>query len=141
MVRRVAPNEHIPGATVTTAYRVGRKGRQLARERRTGPLDFFSLGYPLGELVLATAAHLYGADPRKISLENWLSNQSAGALYRRLGFEVRAKQPDVRPTLELPGTIINGETVFEREEDGKVLRLVHDVRVHQKLANHPLLVA
>lgn len=132
-------NEHIPGADITTAYRVGQRGRELAYERRNGEEDRFKLGLPLGELVIATAVLRYGADPRQISLEAWESNKANG-LYDTLGFGPTAvKQEDVRPTLEEVGTVVSGNEVFFDESAGN--NMVRDTRLFRVLEDHPLLIA
>ena len=132
-------NKHVPGADITTAYRVSSRGRELAfNSRSEGGEDRFRLGYPLGELVIATAVKKFGADPAKISLETWGSNK-ANDLYDQLGFVEVARQEDIRPTLKAVGTVINGHEVYLDEETGG--NHVADVRLFKVLANHPLLQA
>jgi hypothetical protein len=135
-------NKHIPGADITTAYRVGQEGLDLARQRRKGPEDRFGLGMHLGELVIATGVNLYGADPATVSLETWQSNTGAVGLYERLGFELKAKAPDTRPTLKPIGTSIGDNAVYEAYEEGKTVRNVEDVRLFYLLGrSHPLVAA
>lgn len=130
-------NEHIPGADITTAYRVGRRGRELALERRVDEDDRFKLGLPLGELVIATAVLRYGADPSEISLEAWRSNKANG-LYDTLGFgPTLAEEDDIRPTLEERGTRIDGHEVFYDPAADK--NMVQDTRLFRRLEDHPLL--
>jgi hypothetical protein len=132
---------HIPGVNVTTAYRVGAAGRQLAYERRTGPEDKFKLGKPLGELVIATAVDLYGADPSKIWLETWKSNRVAVGLYEAIGFErVNEVEGEERPTLQPLGSEINGHTVrILTNKHGTQYKGVTDTRLFYVLgSSHPL---
>jgi hypothetical protein len=133
-------NQHIPGADITTAYRVSSYGRELAHNSRTGENDRFSLGYPLGVLVIENLIEYHGVPREVISLETWESNESAMRLYERLGFEEVPgveRIPGVRPTLKPVGTVINGNVVrFRRDEEtGLDLpeREVVDRRVFQVL--------
>lgn len=136
-------NKHIPGADITTAYRTSTHGRQLARERREGPDDHFGLGWPIGELVIAAGVHVFGADPKQVSLETWASNKSAVALYDRIGFVLRATEVDKRPTLQEVGTIINGHEVYRGvDSKGNPANMVRDTRLFQQLGiTHPLAAA
>ena len=132
-------NRHIPGADITTAYRVGSLGSRLARESRRGEGDRFSLGLPLGILTLANLVNHHGVPPHKISLENWESNEPAGKLYSLLGFHEVDGAPRLngtRPTLKSAGTVVNGNVVrYQRDESGAALttREVDDRRVFQVL--------
>lgn len=140
----VESNKRIAGADITTAYRVGSRGRELARERR-GRFDPFRLGRPLGELVLGTAVHLFDADPNEISLETWESNKGAVTLYEGMDFVhvPEARVAEDRPTLRPAGTIINGQEVYETtDKNGQVVRRVPDFRRAYLLGeNHPLRAA
>lgn len=132
-------NRHIKGADITTAYRVGRFGLALARERRKSEVDHFSLGYPLGELVIASSVVLFGAEPSEISLETWESNQRAVALYELMGFKMKARAADERPTLQPAGTEINGNVVSLKKEGKHIGRnMVTDTRRYYVLEDHPL---
>ena len=122
-------NEHILGADITTAYRVGEEGRRLARERRKDPSDEFKLGYPLGVLVVATAVHMFEAPPQDISLDVWGdSNPKAAQLYEALRFVWRTKAVGRRPTLLDVGTNLNGHEVYAAVRDGQRIHEVVDMR-------------
>lgn len=130
------PNGHIPGADITTAYRVGSRGRELAYDCRRGPEDRFKLGRPLGELVVATAVEVYGAERGQLSLETWESNKAAVELYRDMGFVQPAgveAVPSIRPTLRQPGEVINGQVVYRYNDEGPAL--VRDNRLNMRLAD------
>ncbi len=127
-------NKAIIGADITTAYRVGSAGNQLARE--IGP--DFRMGLLLGELVIASAVHLYGANLRQISLETWASNTRARKLYDKIGFVqplgVKPK-PDYRPTLAPIGTVINGKVVrLDTDPKHQGRHIVDDERCYYRLA-------
>ncbi|HSX42504.1 MAG TPA: hypothetical protein VLF59_00275 [Candidatus Saccharimonadales bacterium] len=131
-------NGRIVGADVTTAYRVGSEGSRHARESRKSPEDRFSLGYPLGLLVVENLVRYHGVPKPMISLENWESNDSARHLYDVLGFHEVSGVPrvyDVRPTLYPAGTYINGYEVRYQRDEQTGLRLpereVADWRVFQ----------
>lgn len=111
-------NAHLPGADVTTAYRVTAQGLAAARRvRATDPA--FRLGMVLGDLVVATAVHVWGAPAAEVSLETWRSNTGARWLYADLGFAQVPEapdHPDVRPTLQPVGAVIAGEVVHADPE-------------------------
>jgi hypothetical protein len=133
------PNSHIPGADITTAYRVGRTGQSLARERRIDPDDRFSLGRPLGELVIASAVVLYEAEAKQISLEVWGSNKRATRLYQEIGFALVTGVPDRRKTSLPVGSELDGQVVRAEIIDGKPVNVVDDVREFYLLSEHKLL--
>ena len=59
-----------------------------------------------GDLVVATAVHVWGAPAGEVSLETWRSNTGARRLYADLGFvqvPEAPDHPDVRPTLQPVG--------------------------------------
>ena len=125
------PNPHMPsGVDITTAYRVGQQGRELARRRRINPERPLRLGLSIGKAVLAVATELYGIAPERIGLETWESNVAANDLYDVLGFRLVASQDDVRPTLEQAGTRIGNRVVFHHL--AKIL--VQDKRLYKVLA-------
>jgi ribosomal protein S18 acetylase RimI-like enzyme len=106
-------NDHLPGADVTTAYRVTARGQLEARRVRVAD-PRFRLGLVLGDLVVATAVHVWGAPPTDVSLETWRSNAGARRVYADLGFARVSEapdQPDMRPTLQPVGSEIAGEVV------------------------------
>lgn len=124
-------NDHIPGADITTAYRVGAAGRILARERRRGPSDDFRLGRALGQIVTADGLFVYNARPEELSLDMWGdTNPSARRLYEsELGFINQTSEPGFRPTQEQLGTLINGNSVFlGTDSKGRQRQMVADVR-------------
>ncbi len=122
-------NEHLPGADVTTAYRVTARGQREARHAREVDPGF-RLGMVLGDLVVATAVHVWGAPAAEVSLETWRSNAGARRLYADLGFvqvPEAPDHPDVRPTLQPVGTEVAGEVVrADPERPGR--HLVADAR-------------
>jgi hypothetical protein len=125
------PTPHMPpGVDITTAYRVGQQGRELARKRRTNPEQLLSLGLSIGKAVLAVATELYGIAPERIGLETWESNEAANKLYDLLGFQLVAAEEDVRPTLQRAGSNIRNKIVFHRL--AKIL--VQDRRLYKVLA-------
>jgi hypothetical protein len=96
-------NKHIPGADITTAYRVTRAGQSATKQAREKGDASFRLGMHIGELVIATATHLYGAPPDEVSLETWGTNGAARHLYELLGFVQLDSVPNqtaTRPTLK-----------------------------------------
>lgn len=106
-------NAHLPGADVTTAYRVTAAGQAEARRVRLAQPPF-RLGIVLGDLVVATAVHVWGAPADEVSLETWRSNAGARRLYADLGFvqvPEAPDHPDVRPTLHPVGAVVAGEVV------------------------------
>ena len=114
-------NKHIKGADVTTAYRVGERGRELARERG------LKLGIHLGEVVLGTAVNVFGAPAERISLEAWEMNSPALAIYDAMGFEKKAvSKPEYRPTMHRLGDVVNAQTVQEVEIKGKLVNGILD---------------
>jgi ribosomal protein S18 acetylase RimI-like enzyme len=122
--------DHLPGVTVTTAYRVAEDGRELARR-----VNGIKLGLPIGRLVLATAVHVFEASrPDEIGLETWLSNAPARRLYDALGFVERARHGANRVTQQTPEQLrLNGTTYFcERDEDDVTRRYVRDARVYMQ---------
>lgn len=122
----VERNGHVPGADVTTAYRVTAAGQAAARRARAVDPSF-RLGMVLGDLVVATAAHVWGAPAEQISLETWASNAVARRLYADLGFELVAEAPDERPTLQPIGAIVAGEVV-RADADRPGRHIVADAR-------------
>jgi hypothetical protein len=128
-------NEHIPTAPITTAYRVGERGRLLSRLRRHSETDHFKLGLPLGRLVTAAALNIYDVRPSELSLETWKSN-GANSLYDILGFvqpEGVESVDDVRPTLRPIGDTVNGNVVYFDLK--KKRHMVGDTRLFKVLAN------
>jgi ribosomal protein S18 acetylase RimI-like enzyme len=117
-------NKHIPGADITTAYRVS--------ETAAGN----GLGKLLVRLVTASAVDVFEVkDPATISLETWASNTVAVGLYGKVGYESgEGIKPitDVRPTLEEPGTIINGKKVFLTRKNGELVTMVEDKRLFKR---------
>lgn len=117
-------NKHILGADITTAYRVS--------ETAAGK----GLGKLLARLVTASAVDVFEVkDPATISLETWASNRVAVSLYGKVGYEpVEGVKPvaDVRPTLEEPGTLINGKKVFLTKKDGNLVTMVEDKRLYMR---------
>lgn len=125
------PTPHMPpGVDITTAYRVGQQGRDLARQRRTNPERPLSLGLSIGKAVLAVATELYGIAPERIGLETWESNQAANKLYDLLGFQQVAAEDAVRPTLQQVGDKVGNNIVFHRLAE----ILVQDRRLYKVLA-------
>ncbi|HEX7368481.1 MAG TPA: hypothetical protein VF261_02395 [Candidatus Saccharimonadales bacterium] len=118
------PNKHIPGADVTTAYRVSEEFRKEG------------LGWVTGVLVVGTAVNRYGLPPERMSLDVWDSNSPAKLLYMKLGFAERARgEPEWRPTLWAIGTEFrNGQVAVARiDEDGKAQHMVQDSRIYMQL--------
>jgi hypothetical protein len=134
-------NKHIPGADITTAYRVTRAGQaatKLARERGDSS---FRLGIHIGELVIATATKLYGASPESVSLETWGTNAAARHLYELLGFvqlDTAPNEKATRPTLKLLDTQVGDAPV--RVDPSSVgdptKRIVDDERCFYVLRNY-----
>lgn len=123
-------NDHVPGADVTTAYRVTAAGQALARRVRAVAHVEFRLGLVLGELVVATAVAVGGADPSAVSLETWASNRAARRVYADLGFvqpDGVAEVPAVRLTLQPVGAAVEG-SVVHADPAGGGRRLVDDHR-------------
>ncbi len=117
-------NEHIPEADITTAYRVSAEGQRRAK-----------LGLALTELMVASAVHVFGADPEQISLETWAGNERARSIYQKAGFIALATlEGEKRPTLQPVGTRINGETVFAEGKDDTIVNVVRDTRIFQRLS-------
>lgn len=122
-------NAHLPGADVTTAYRVTAAGQREARRVRA-VVPGFRLGMVLGDLVVATAVHVWGAPADQVSLETWRSNTGARQLYADLGFvqvHDAPDHPDVRPTLQPVGAVVAG-SVVRADPDRPGRHLVDDAR-------------
>ncbi len=114
------------GSHITTAFRVGERGRELARARHGS----FRLGLPLGKLVIALGVEVHGADPAELELETYGSNRAAGRLYDALGFKVYNKEMATRPTLRPVGDNINGHIVYADEASGATV--VSDERIFMR---------
>jgi len=123
------PEKHDP-TKITTAYRVGAAGRQLAYERRFSDDDKFKIGLPMGQLVTAVATQIYGAEGKDITLETWASNK-ANELYDILQFMQTGTKEDVRPTTKPVGTVINGNVVYYDEKRKR--NMVKDTRLYKQL--------
>lgn len=122
-------NDHIPGADVTTAYRVTDAGQSFARAVRETGDRTFRLGLLLGELVVATAIAVGDAVPARVSLETWGSNAAARRVYADLGFvqpDGCDEVPATRPTRLPVGADAAGSTVRADPETGG--HVVDDVR-------------
>ncbi len=107
-------NKHVPGADITTAYRVSRAGQAMTKHIRESGDASFRLGIQLGELVIATATNMYGGASDQVSLETWASNSAARHLYGLLGFEQldsAPNEPATRPTLA-PTRVVDDERCF-----------------------------
>jgi hypothetical protein len=134
-------NKHIPGADITTAYRVTRAGQaatKLARERGDGD---FRLGMYIGELVIATATQLYGASPDSVSLETWGTNVAARHLYELLGFvqlDTAPNEKATRPTLKPLDTHVGNAQVRADPSslDDPAKQVVDDERCFYVLRNY-----
>lgn len=117
-------NKHIPGADITTAYRVAEAGAGKG------------LGSRLARLVTASAIDVFGVQkPDMISLETWASNKAAVHLYGKVGYEaVDGVKPvaDVRPTLHEVGELVNGKKAFLGKKDGKPQVKVEDKRLFKR---------
>lgn len=101
------PNQAIPEADITTAYRNSKDGGFLARFRRHGPEDRFSLGIHLGEMVTGLALR-DGVEPGRLSLETYASNK-ANRLYDAMRYRSPdgiVPQPVERPTLRPVGEAV-----------------------------------
>jgi hypothetical protein len=134
-------NHHVPGADITTAYRVTRQGQVATKRIRAAGETGFRLGIHLGELVVASAVHLFGASPDEVSLETWGSNRAARHLYELLGFEQLASvpnEPATRPTLEPLGSTIGDRVVRldPTHPDDPSKRIVDDERCKYVLRNY-----
>jgi hypothetical protein len=134
-------NHHVPGADITTAYRVTQQGQVATKRIRATGETGFRLGIHLGELVVASAVHLFGASPDDVSLETWGSNGAARHLYELLGFEQLASvpnEPATRPTLGALGSKIGDRIVrldpAHPEDPSK--RIIDDERCHYVLRNY-----
>jgi hypothetical protein len=137
------PNHYIEGADITTAYRVGAEGSNLAFNRRRDETDKFKLGRPLGEIVLGTAVHIFGAEPHIISLETWESNGKAIGLYEGMNFVQMHRVEDTRPTLQPVGTSVNEHEVYQdQDKHGNLINKITDFRRAYLLGEaHPLRAA
>jgi len=125
-------NDHLPDAHVTTAYRVGERGQQAARERRIDDQDTFKLGLPLGQITTAFALQ-HGVNWYELSLETNASNIHANKLYDLMHYREDPDVPPediVRPTLHRAGEIINGHAVYFDEEQGR--NMVRDKRLYKR---------
>ena len=122
-------DEMPPGVTVTTAFRIGQEGQELARERRL-PGRRLRMGHALARAVLGVATEIYGIDRKHIGLESWASNVRANELYKELGFRVVKTMMAERPTLEPAGSLVDGRLVLYTGERNEVW----DERLFQVLA-------
>lgn len=134
-------NKHIPGADITTAYRVTRAGQAATKRARERGDTNFRLGIQIGELVIATATNLYDAQPERVSLETWGTNGAARHLYELLGFVQLDSAPNEtaqRPTLKpIDSAIGNGLVRADpsNPEDSS-RRVVDDERCFYVLRNY-----
>lgn len=131
-------NYEIPGADITTAYRVTEAGRKFSRQLREEHAwaQEYSIGQSIGQLVLGAAVMIYKAPAKDISLETWSSNKAAAALYQNLGFTIQKEsKPEDRVTTMPVGTLVNGYPVRINTHG---LRVVHDQRHHYRLTHHEI---
>jgi hypothetical protein len=139
------PNKHIPGGDITTAYRGSLRATELARQRSEKGHPLRRMGLHLGELVLGTAVHHFGAKAAAITEENWTSNIPAVRLYTGeggLGFVVReVGEPEYRPSTKRVGELVNGHKVTAKMNGEKMTKVVLDQRAYGQLVNHPLVEA
>jgi hypothetical protein len=134
-------NKHVPGADITTAYRVTRFGQAATKRIRESGENDFRLGIQLGEMVVASAVHLFGASPDAVSLETWASNGAARHLYELLGFvqlDSAPNEPATRPTFEPLGSNANGREVRldPARSDDPSRRVIDDERCFYVLRNY-----
>jgi hypothetical protein len=134
-------NNHIPGADITTAYRVTRAGQTATKRARENGNANFRLGMHIGELVIATATYLYEAPPDEVSLETWATNGAARHLYELLGFVQLDSTPNetaTRPTLKpIDATIGNSLVRADPSNlEGDAKRIVDDERCFYVLRNY-----
>ncbi len=134
-------NNHIPGADITTAYRVTRAGQSATKQARENGDQNFRLGLHIGELVIATATHLYNAPPEEVSLETWGTNGAARHLYELLGFvqlDLAPNETATRPTLKpIDSTIGNAIVRADPSDlDDPSKRIVDDERCFYVLRNY-----
>ena len=134
-------NKHIPGADITTAYRVTRAGQSATKRARERGDKNFRLGMHIGELVIATATNLYDALPDSVSLETWGTNGAARHLYELLGFAQLDSAPNenaTRPTLK-PVNFAVGNTIVRDDPSSPgdpSRRVVDDERCFYVLRNY-----
>ncbi len=134
-------NKHVPGADITTAYRVTRFGQTITKRIRESGENDFRLGIQLGEMVIASAVHLFGASPDAVSLETWGSNGAARHLYALLGFvqlDSAPNEPASRPTFEPLGANVGGREVRldPARGDDASRRVIDDERCFYVLRNY-----
>jgi hypothetical protein len=134
-------NKHIPGADITTAYRVTRAGQSATKRARELGDTNFRLGMHIGELVIATATNLYDAPPDTVSLETWGTNGAARHLYELLGFVQLDSAPNekaLRPTLKPMNSVVGNAVVRADPSNPEDLsrRVVDDERCFYVLRNY-----
>jgi ribosomal protein S18 acetylase RimI-like enzyme len=132
-------NKHVPGADITTAYRVTRAGQVATKRVRESADANFRLGMHIGELVIATAVHRFDAAPNTVSLETWGTNGAARHLYELLGFvqlDSAPNEPATRPTLLPVDADVRGNVVRVHESGDPLTRVVDDERCFYVLRNY-----
>jgi hypothetical protein len=132
-------NKHVPGADITTAYRVTRAGQVATKRVRESGDASFRLGMHIGELVIATAVHRFGAAPDGVSLETWGTNGAARHLYELLGFvqlDSAPNEPATRPTLLPVDADVRGNVVRLSASGDPQARVVDDERCFYVLRNY-----